>query len=88
MIPGGLTKIDTNDAEVQEVAAFATSQIRRQTNDNVQLIQVVRAWVQVVAGLKYHLELKMSNGMIKVEVVRPLSATNGKYELISWNPIK
>ncbi|XP_041865941.1 cystatin C (amyloid angiopathy and cerebral hemorrhage) [Melanotaenia boesemani] len=59
---GGLRDADINDEGVQNAVNFAAAQHNRGTNDMFlhQVVEVVRAQTQVVAGMKYVITVKMA----------------------------
>ncbi|XP_015260509.1 PREDICTED: cystatin-C-like [Cyprinodon variegatus] len=61
MLVGGFRDIDVKDEGVQNALNFAVVQHNRGTNDMYlhQVAEVVKAQVQVVAGMKYILTVKM-----------------------------
>jgi hypothetical protein len=70
-ITGGFSPLDLDDAEVKEMAAFASSAISANTNSGpLTLVKVLKARSQVVAGLNFELtlELKGAKGAILCEV--------------------
>ncbi|KAI9556273.1 hypothetical protein GHT06_018847 [Daphnia sinensis] len=61
-VPGGYVPIDVNDAEVREMAAFATNVISASNHlGPVELIQIIRAASQVVAGVNYKMTLLLAS---------------------------
>lgn len=62
-IAGGFSPVSVDDAEVKEMAAFATNAISTKSNSGpASLVQVVKAESQVVAGANYKLTLLMNIG--------------------------
>lgn len=56
----GYSPIDTNDAEVKEIARFANVAISGATNSGpLQLVNIIKAEVEVVAGKNYKLVLEL-----------------------------
>lgn len=71
---GGLRKVlNLDDKEIQEVSRFAVTEVaRRDTSIKSNGANLVAAWTQVVAGLKYVLQYDLGDGRkMKVEVLRP-----------------
>lgn len=69
---GGYSPVDVNDAEVKEIASFASSAISANTNSGpVTLTKVVKAESQVVAGINFKLTLELNGaeGAILCEVI-------------------
>ncbi|EIE19160.1 Cystatin/monellin [Coccomyxa subellipsoidea C-169] len=68
---GGYKKHDdhSNDARVQEAAKFAVDKLGEQRNEKLDLIKVVSAHTQVVAGTNYKLLLDIANSDNKMECV-------------------
>lgn len=60
-VPGGYVPKDVNDADVKEMAAFAANVISASNLGPVQLIQIVRAASQVVAGANYKMTLLLAS---------------------------
>lgn len=56
-IPGGYVSRDVNDADVKQMAAFATDAISASNLGPVELIEIVQAASQVVAGVNYKMTL-------------------------------
>ncbi|XP_058892441.1 cystatin-C [Kogia breviceps] len=58
---GGLFEADVNDTGVQEALSFAIKEYNKQNNDAYQsrVVRVVRAFKQVVSGMKYFLEVEV-----------------------------
>ena len=65
ILPGGVSSTDTASPYIQSVAQFATSTINQRSNDarELQLVRILRADTQVVAGKKI---------MLDVEVGKPI----------------
>ena len=62
-LAGGFSPISVDDAEVKEMAAFATNAISANSNSGpVSLVQIVAAETQVVAGANYKLTLLLNTG--------------------------
>ncbi|XP_061601026.1 cystatin C (amyloid angiopathy and cerebral hemorrhage) [Cololabis saira] len=59
---GGFTDVDVNDERVQNAMNFAVAQHNRKLNDMYlrQVVEVVKAKSQVVAGMKYVITVKMA----------------------------
>ncbi|XP_037786056.1 uncharacterized protein LOC119581949 isoform X1 [Penaeus monodon] len=58
--PGGLSLVDVNDSGVQENAKFAISSVDSLSDDPfARNVEVLEAHKQVVAGLNWHLKLKV-----------------------------
>lgn len=74
-IAGGFSPVDVNDKEVQEMAAFATTAVASNTNTGpLQLVKVLSAETQVVAGRNYRMKLEFTRknavgGTITCEVI-------------------
>lgn len=59
---GGFSPASVEDAEVKEMADFATTAISDNSNSGpVKLIRIVKAETQVVAGMNYKLNLELSS---------------------------
>ena len=60
LIPGGYTPVDVNDPIVKEIAAFAAVALSVSQNaGQLELILIIKAEVQVVAGVNFKLTLKL-----------------------------
>lgn len=60
-ISGGFSPANVDDSRVQEIAAFATTAVASNTNTGpLQLVKVLSAETQVVAGLNYRLKLEFA----------------------------
>ncbi|XP_046351314.2 multicystatin-like [Haliotis rufescens] len=59
---GGVTAVDANSAEIQEVANFAVTEINGLQGAQNSLVKVVNARKQIVAGINYILTLSLQNG--------------------------
>ena len=58
---GGFASTDVNEKDVKEMAAFATTAVSSNTNTGpLELVRIVSAEKQVVAGLNYKLKLEFS----------------------------
>ncbi|CAL8464567.1 g4102 [Coccomyxa elongata] len=66
---GGYKKHDdhSNDARIQEAANFAVEKLSEQRNEKLDLIKVLSAHTQVVAGTNYKLLLDIANSSNKLE---------------------
>lgn len=87
---GGYTKAETDDSEVAAAANFATKSreilLRKSDKDaTVALLEIIKAGKQVVAGVNYRIQLKVSvnykDQFVEVVVWKKLS---DEYELTSW----
>ncbi|XP_046652481.1 uncharacterized protein LOC124343257 isoform X3 [Daphnia pulicaria] len=65
-ILGGFTSVSINDADVLEMARFATNALSVNKASPLVLIGVVKAEKQIVAGVNYRLQLKF-NGQLESE---------------------
>lgn len=88
---GAYTKAETDDSEVAAAANFATKAreilLRKSDKDaTVALLEIIKASKQVVAGVNYKMQLKVSvnykEQLVEVVVWKKLS---DDYELTSWN---
>lgn len=74
-IVGGFSPTDVNSEEIKEIASFATSEVALKTNTGpLELVRIVSAETQVVAGLNYKLKLEFkrknsAGGSIACDVV-------------------
>ncbi|KAK9904803.1 hypothetical protein WJX75_002797 [Coccomyxa subellipsoidea] len=59
----------SNDARVQEAAKFAVEKLGEQRNEKLDLIKVLSAHTQVVAGTNYKLLLDIANSSNKMEKI-------------------
>jgi hypothetical protein len=61
---GGHTPQDVQSEDIQRVARFAVNQLNAKSNsmNPLQLVRVLSATTQVVNGIKYNLELEISQG--------------------------
>ncbi|XP_013861423.1 cystatin [Austrofundulus limnaeus] len=62
-IPGGISDTDANDKNVQEALKFAVDQHNDVNNVTHirKVTDVIKAQIQVVAGLLYHLNVNLAN---------------------------
>ncbi|KAM8775088.1 cystatin-C-like [Rhynchonycteris naso] len=60
-MPGGLAEADVEEEGVQQALKFALSEYNKASNDafHSRAMRVVRARKQVVAGLKYYLDVEV-----------------------------
>lgn len=65
-ILGGFTSVSINDADVLEMARFATNALSVNKASPLVLVGVVKAEKQIVAGVNYRLQLKF-NGQLESE---------------------
>ncbi|XP_067901774.1 cystatin-like [Heterodontus francisci] len=56
---GQRVKAEVNDSGVQSAAMFAVENVSEELNAILNLVQITKAEVQVVAGLKYYLSAKI-----------------------------
>ena len=58
-ILGGFSSVSSNDADVLEIAQFATNALSNSKASRLALVNVVKAEKQIVAGVNYRLQLKL-----------------------------
>jgi hypothetical protein len=82
---GGMRPIPVKDEDVQQVAQFALRAINEQNNVRAELLEITEAWVQVVAGLKYLLKMRLNpGGLVQAEVLEPPSGRgNPEYRALN-----
>lgn len=84
-VVGGYSKADVKDKEVVEAGQFAVKEQAKKTNSKIELIKVVRADRQVVAGMNYKLRLEIKTGdqlsLVNVVVWKKL---DGTHALTDW----
>jgi hypothetical protein len=82
---GGYSKASVKDKEVVDAAQFAVKEQAKKTNSKIELIKVVRADRQVVAGMNYKLRLEIKTGeqlsLVNVVVWKKL---DGTHALTDW----
>jgi len=82
---GGYSKASVKDKEVVDAAQFAVKEQAKKTQSKIDLIKVVRADRQVVAGMNYKLRLEIKTGdqlsQVNVVVWKKLDQT---HELTEW----
>jgi len=88
-VPGGFSKSSVKDAEVVKAAKFAVlEKAKVDKGNNYKLEKIVAAKQQVVAGMNYDLELKVSiKGQSKDVLARVWKKLDGKYELSKWEVV-
>lgn len=84
-VVGGYSKADVKDKEVVDAAQFAVREQAKKTKSKIELIKVVRADRQVVAGMNYKLRLEIKTGdqlsLVNVVVWKKL---DGTHALTDW----
>lgn len=91
---GGYSKVPVTDPEVRAAAEFAISAQSKATRrlserqpSKLELLRILRAEEQVVAGMNYRLTLRVKQGSNEriAEVVVFQALKPAKDELTSWN---
>ena len=58
-IVGGYRSADVDDAQVKEMAVFATTTISQSSNGRLRLIRIIEVETQVVAGTNYRMKIEL-----------------------------
>ncbi|KAG6533085.1 hypothetical protein ZIOFF_006946 [Zingiber officinale] len=87
---GWKTIVDTQDPNVQKVAKFAVSEYAKQQGQSFELVDVVAAQRQVVAGFNYRLllEAKASTGKVSKYGVLVDESLKGDLKLVAFEPVR
>ncbi|XP_042414465.1 putative cysteine proteinase inhibitor 7 [Zingiber officinale] len=87
---GWKTIVDTQDPNVQKVAKFAVSEYAKQQGQSFELVDVVAAQRQVVAGFNYRLllEAKTSTGKVSKYGVLVDESLKGDLKLVAFEPVR
>jgi len=83
-LAGGYSSTEI-DSEVRKVAEFAVKAQAQATGNPLQLVKILKAESQVVAGLNYRLEIEVTDGSkhLKAHAV-VLRKLDGSLALTSW----
>ena len=91
-MPGGLSEVPVDDKDIVAAAQFAVSAHAKELTKEaapkggaMTLVKIVKARQQVVAGINYRLELKVSvDGAEKEAEAVVWKQLSGAYKLTSW----
>jgi hypothetical protein len=92
IIPGGKAGVSVNDSWVVEAANYAVSVKAGESGTNskkLELIKVLKAEQQVVAGINYYLILRVrEDGKQREAVAVVWRKLSGEHELTSWKMLE
>jgi Cystatin domain len=92
VIPGGKADVSVNDSWVVEAANYAVSAKAGESGTNskkLELIKVLKAEQQVVAGINYYLTLRVrEDGKQKEAVAVVWRKLSGEHELTGWKMLE
>ena len=87
-ITGGYGDASASSKEVKRAAKFAVEQRTLRTGNKVALVRVVKAEMQVVAGLNYRMVLRVSDkwGRRRTATAVVYQELKNRLSLTSWKP--
>lgn len=88
-VVGGYGKIGVLDKEVVEAATFAVKVQAKKEGAQIELVKIVQAKRQVVAGMNYQLLLEVKSQGVTSKVHAILwKKLDGSHDLTEWQPLK
>lgn len=88
-VVGGYAKIGVLDKDVVEAATFAVKDQAKKEGAQIELVKIVQAKRQVVAGMNYQLLLEVKSQGVTSKVHAILwKKLDGSHDLTEWQPLK